>query len=85
MTAPVLSVIDVRARMFPEKFAPVPIVAELPTCQKILQAFAPLSRETLLLLAAPNVEPVWKIHTALGSPRASSVTVPVIPNEEGLL
>ena len=31
--APVVIVIDVRARMLPTKAAPVPIVAELPTCQ----------------------------------------------------
>jgi hypothetical protein len=37
VVAPVLSVIEVSARMFPTKRVAVPKVAELPTCQKILQ------------------------------------------------
>ena len=36
--APVFSVIDVNARMFPAKFVAVPSVAELPIYQKIWQA-----------------------------------------------
>ena len=39
--APVVIEIDVRARMLPTNWLPVPIVAELPTCQKTLQACAP--------------------------------------------
>ena len=44
--APVLSVMDVSARMLPWKVVLVPRVAELPTCQKMLQALAPLMRRT---------------------------------------
>ena len=43
---PVVIVIDVKARMFPLKTEFVPSVAELPTCQKTLQALAPLARTT---------------------------------------
>ena len=41
--APVVSVMLVSARIVPRKLEPVPSVAELPTCQKTLQACAPLS------------------------------------------
>jgi hypothetical protein len=34
----VVKVIEVKAIMFPTKTEPVPIVAELPTCQKTLHA-----------------------------------------------
>jgi hypothetical protein len=44
--APVLAVIDTWARMVPLKVEVVPRVAELPTCQKMLAAFAPLMRTT---------------------------------------
>jgi hypothetical protein len=36
--APVVAVMEVRARMLPLNVDPVPRVAELPTCQKTLQA-----------------------------------------------
>jgi hypothetical protein len=39
---PVVTVISVNARMVPRKVEPVPSVAELPTCQKTLQDWAPL-------------------------------------------
>jgi hypothetical protein len=38
MVAPVVTEIDVRARMLPTKVEFVPSVAELPTCQKTLHA-----------------------------------------------
>lgn len=65
ITAPVVAVIDVNAKMLPWKVDPVPSVAELPTCQKTLQDFAPLIRTTLLLDAVISVEPIWKMKTAL--------------------
>jgi hypothetical protein len=71
---------DVSARMFPLKVEPVPSVAELPTCQKTLQACAPPRRLTLLLDAVMSVDAIWKMKTPLGSPWASSVRVPVIWN-----
>ena len=46
IVAPVCAVIEVRARTVPAKAEPVPIVAELDTCQNRLQAWAPLIRVT---------------------------------------
>src|SRR6476469_2714539 len=76
--APVVTVIDVRARMVPSRVEPVPSVAELPTCQKTLAAVAPLMRFTELPDAVTRVEAVWKMNTALGSPCPSRVRIPVI-------
>src|SRR5436190_388324 len=39
--APVVTVMEAKARMFPLNTEPVPKVAELPTCQKTLAALAP--------------------------------------------
>src|SRR5438477_96561 len=39
--APVVTVMEAKARMFPLNTDPVPRVAELPTCQKTLAALAP--------------------------------------------
>ncbi len=44
--APVSKVIEVRAKIEPLKRLVVPRVAELPTCQKTWQAWAPFSRTT---------------------------------------
>ncbi|OGY96820.1 MAG: hypothetical protein A2128_02845 [Candidatus Liptonbacteria bacterium GWC1_60_9] len=71
---------EVKARMFPLKVEFVPSVAELPTCQKTLQAWAPFMRLTLLLFDVISVEAALKTKTASGSPWASSVRVPAIPN-----
>ncbi len=46
----------------------MPSVAELPICQKTLQAWAPPVSSTRLLEAVVSVEPIWKMKTALGSP-----------------
>ncbi len=78
--APVVSVADVKARIFPLKVEFAPSVAELPTCQKTLHAWAPFTRLTLLAPAVISVEAVLKMKTALELPWASSVRVPVIPN-----
>jgi hypothetical protein len=80
--APVVTVIDVKARIDPLKLEAVPRVAELPTCQKTLQAWAPLTRFTLLADAVVSVEPAWKMNTAFASPWASSVRAPVSPSED---
>src|ERR1700676_3074697 len=57
--APVCSVIDADARIFPRKSVP-PKVAELPTCQKTLDALAPLVRITWQQLATVSVEAgIW--------------------------
>ncbi len=71
---------DVDARMFPLKVELVPSVAELPTCQKTLQACALPRRLTLLLDAVMSVDAILKTKTPLGLAWASSVRVPVIWN-----
>ena len=73
--APLFCVIDVNARMFPLKFPS--IVAELPTCQKTLEARAPPIRVTLLLAPVVRVVAIWKIKMSVAVP--VSVRVPVIP------
>ena len=83
--APVVTVMLVSARIVPRKLEPVPSVAELPTCQKTLQAWAPLIRFTWLADAVVSVEPAWKTKTAFGSPPALSVSVPVSPIDEAEL
>src|ERR1700735_4119191 len=80
IVVPVVTVIDVRARMLPWRVELVPSVAELPTTQKTFDAWAPLMRDTLLADAVMRVEAAWKMKTALGLPWASRVRVPVIPN-----
>ena len=45
----------------------VPMVAELPTCQKTLHGSAPLMSTTELAEPVISVEPAWKTHTESGS------------------
>ena len=80
-TTPLFTEIEVSARMLPLKAVRVPSVAELPTCQKTLHAWAPLMRLTLLSVAVVSVDAIWKMKTARGSPWASSVRAPVSPSE----
>jgi hypothetical protein len=77
--APAPALTEVRARMVPRKVEPVPSVAELPTCQKTLHGEEPLTRFTRLEDAVVRVDAAWNRKTALGSPCASSVSVPVTP------
>ncbi len=82
--APAFRVIEVSASMDPSRTHPPPIVAELPTCQKMLAACAPLIRITLQLpVISVSVDAgIWKTQTAFESPWASRVRVPeVISNE----
>jgi hypothetical protein len=79
--ASVFAVIEVKARMVPTNVEFTPSVAELPTCQKTLQAWAPLVSITVLLSAVTRVDPAWKMKTASGSPSASRVSVPVMAND----
>ncbi len=67
-SAPVRALIEVCARMFPEKSVFVPKVAELPICQKIWQFCVSLIGKTLALLAVVRVLPIWKIKTLAGFP-----------------
>ena len=72
--------------MLPTKVEFVPRVAELPTCQKTLQAWAPLVRTTELAESVVSVEEgAWKIKTAFGSPCASRVSDPPTSSEEEAL
>jgi len=71
----VASVIDVIASMFPLKTEVVPRVAELPTCQKTLAAWALPLRMTWRDVVV-RVDAIWKMKTALASPWASSVRSP---------
>jgi hypothetical protein len=73
----VCTAIEVNAMMVPTKVVLTPSVAELPTCQKTLHIEPPLMTLTVLSVPVINVDPAWKIQTALGSPCASRVTVPV--------
>src|SRR3970282_1958480 len=70
------TVIVVKARMLPTNVDPVSSVAELPTCQKTLHAWAPLIRDTVLPEPVIRVESVWKMKTELGLPSPSRVRVP---------
>ena len=74
---PVVTVMAVRAMTFPVNFVPVPMVAELPICQNILQGRVPLITWTTDAEAVVSVEPIWKTNWAFGSPFAFSVRVPV--------
>jgi hypothetical protein len=85
MVSLVSTEIDVRARMVPVKAEFVPRVAELPTCQNTLQAWAPLVRMTLLAESVMSVEGDWKMKTAFGSPPASRVSDPPTSSEEDAL
>ena len=85
MVSPVFTEIDVRARMLPAKAEFVPRVAELPTCQNTLQAWAPLVRMTLLAESVTSVDGAWKMKTAFGSPPASSVSDPPTSSEDDAL
>lgn len=81
--APVFSVMDWSARIEPMKLDVVPIVAELPTCQKMFEALAPPLRITLRPEVVVSVEAIWKMKTAFALPRASSVRSPEeIANED---
>jgi len=66
--APVFRVILVSASMFPTNVVVVSIVAELPTCQNTLQSWPPLITTTDEPGPVVSVLPIWKTHTALGSP-----------------
>jgi hypothetical protein len=74
---PLFSVIDVVAMMVPAKLEPEPRVAELVTCQKTLQGWAPLTKRTELDEAVMRSDVAWNTQTESGSFSPSSVSVPV--------
>ncbi len=77
--APVVAVMESYAKMCPTKVEFVPKVAELPTFQNTRQCRALLMIDTTLSEAVVSVVSIRKMNTPLGSPCASSVSVPVIP------
>ncbi len=77
IVALVVAVIDVKARTEPCIDELVPRVAELPTCQNILQGLAKLVSTTWLEPAVVSVDAIWKINTPLGLFCPLSVSVPV--------
>ena len=76
LPAPVL--IDDCAITWPTMVDEAPRVAELPICQNTLQACAPPASVTVLATAVTNVEVDRRINTALGTPAAFNVRLPVI-------
>ncbi len=83
MVAPFCTVIESRARMVPTKTEDVWMVAELPTCQKTLQAWAPFSRTTELPTSASSVEAgAWKIQTESGLFCPFRVSAPLISSDD---
>jgi hypothetical protein len=79
MVAPVTKVMDEEAKMLPANAVPAPSVAELPTAQNTLLAWALLMRTTELPTAVINVEAVLNMKMALLSPPPSRVSMPVRP------
>jgi hypothetical protein len=75
--APVVREMLVRARMLPTNTVPVPMTAELPTCQNTLQSTPPLVTSTDELLAVVRVLTVLNTKTALALPRAFKVNITV--------
>ena len=59
-----------------------PSVAELPTCQITLHAWADPTRTMLLPDAVISVLAIWNMKTALASPLPSSVRAPVMPSDD---
>jgi hypothetical protein len=75
---PAFNEIDSSARMLPAKVVAAPSVAKDPTCQKTLQACAPLIKMTPVAVAVVNVDPIWKTKMAFGLFWPSRTSVPVI-------
>ena len=85
IVAPVSIVMLVYARICPSNAVVVPSVAELPTCQNILQpgvAEPALIVTTEELVAVVSVVPIWKINCAAELPWSLRVSVPVSPAED---
>jgi len=74
--APVLNVMDCITKTVPLKTEVVPKVAELPTCQKMLEANAPPVRITLRPDVVVSEDAIFIIKTAFEIPFASKVRSP---------
>jgi hypothetical protein len=79
---PVLIVIEARATIFPANTVPTSRVAELPTCQNTLHAWAPLAKDTTATVEVMSVDPIWKTQALLGSPLPLRIKTPVRNAEE---
>jgi hypothetical protein len=66
--APFCRAMLVSARIFPTNWVVVPRVAELPTCQNMLQAVPPLITRTEELLAVVSLLAILKMKTAAALP-----------------
>ncbi|HEY4451290.1 MAG TPA: hypothetical protein VGN13_06820 [Solirubrobacteraceae bacterium] len=82
IVAAVFAVIVAAAITVPTKRVPVPNVADEPTCQKTLHAWAPLTSWTAVLEPVVNVDAIWKMNTALGLPSALRITLPEASSNE---
>ena len=74
--APVFNVMDCIATTVPLNTLVVPNVAELPTCQNMLEAKAPPLNITLRPDVIVRVVAIWIINIASGLPFASNVRSP---------
>jgi hypothetical protein len=75
--APVVREMLVKARILPTNTVPVPMVAELPTCQNTLQSTPPFVTITDELLAVVSMLTILNTKTALALPWAFNVSSPV--------
>ena len=82
MVTLLLTEIDCWARMVPWKVVPVLRVAELPTCQNTLQAWALPMKLIVVPVSVVRVEPAWKMKTALGSPCPFRISWPLTSSED---
>lgn len=78
IATPFSTEVDAYAKIVPTKVLESPSVALDPTFQKTFFAVAPLSSTNVVLSPVKRELGVWKIHTALLSPLASSVTLPAV-------
>ena len=69
------TVVDAYAMIVPTKVDLAPNVAELPTCQKTLQAWAPFVRTIWLSAPVFRADPTWMRKTAPGSFWPSNVRI----------
>ncbi len=79
---PVVIVIEAYAIIVPLKTEVVPRVAELPTTQKMLLAWAPPVSMIWLPVRVVRVDAIWKTQTALEFPCASRVRPPVTASDD---
>src|SRR5580698_3482376 len=77
---PAPNVIAPAARIVPVNEEAAPVPAAPFTCQKMLDAWAPLIRLTVLPAAVLRAALTWKMKIAFGLPCPSNVNAPVSAN-----